>query len=71
MRKINPRKLFLSKWTATKPVNKEKHFIVVELIENDEELLTHCVLEAVISKNQITTEWTNLKQEDQWVMGWK
>jgi hypothetical protein len=33
MRKLNPRKLLLSKWTAVKPVNKEKHFLVRGLVK--------------------------------------
>ncbi len=28
MNKINPQKLLNSKWTAVKPVKKEKHFLV-------------------------------------------
>ena len=35
MNKINPAKLLNSKWTAVKPTNKEKHFLVTE-IEFDE-----------------------------------
>ena len=35
MNKINPKKLLNSKWTAVKPTNKEKHFLVTE-IEFDE-----------------------------------
>jgi tryptophan-rich hypothetical protein len=34
---INPAKLLLSKWTAVKPVNKEKHFLVTKLIEPENE----------------------------------
>ncbi|MFT2111259.1 TIGR02450 family Trp-rich protein [Marinomonas sp. 2405UD68-3] len=71
MIKINPKKLQLSKWTAINPINKEKHFIVVKLIENDEGFITHCVLESVFSKRQLTLEWQVFKQEDKWEMGWK
>ena len=29
---LNPKKLLDSKWTAVKPLNKEKHFIVAKVI---------------------------------------
>jgi tryptophan-rich hypothetical protein len=32
MNKFNPRKLKLSKWTACEPVNREKHFLVIQLL---------------------------------------
>ncbi|HCH4279606.1 TPA: TIGR02450 family Trp-rich protein [Vibrio parahaemolyticus] len=36
MNKIHPKKLLHSKWTATSPKNKEKHFVVTEM-ELDED----------------------------------
>ena len=36
MNNLNPKKLLNSKWTATPAINKEKHFIIVE-VEYDEE----------------------------------
>ena len=36
MNRINPAKLLLSKWTAARPRNKEKHFLVTELFRDDE-----------------------------------
>ncbi|WP_197469207.1 TIGR02450 family Trp-rich protein, partial [Oleiphilus sp. HI0125] len=36
MNKIDPKKLLNSKWTAVRPLNKEKHFMVAE-VEFDEE----------------------------------
>ena len=35
MNRINPKKLFRSKWTAVSPMKKEKHFMVTE-VEFDE-----------------------------------
>ena len=32
-RRLNPKKLLLSKWTAVTPHDKEKHFIVTGVIE--------------------------------------
>jgi len=31
--RLNPAKLLLSKWTAVTPRNREKHFMVTQLIE--------------------------------------
>ncbi|MFM6921870.1 MAG: TIGR02450 family Trp-rich protein, partial [Polynucleobacter victoriensis] len=33
---IHPKKLLLTKWTAVHPINKEKHFLVVKVIEPEE-----------------------------------
>ena len=34
--RFNPEKLLLSKWTARQPQNREKHFLVCELLRNEE-----------------------------------
>jgi tryptophan-rich hypothetical protein len=72
MNKINPDKLMNSKWTAVTPVNKEKHFIVTD-IEFDEEKLVvvSCFIEAVMSKRSIPINWQDLKDDNQWLHGWK
>lgn len=70
MKRINPNKLLLSKWTSVVPQNKEKHFIVTKLLRNEEEIVTDIILEAVYSKNQYQLDWTELSK-DQWLQGWK
>jgi len=72
MNKINPDKLLNSKWTAVTPVNKEKHFIVTD-VEFDEEKLVvvSCFIEAVMSKRSIPINWQDLKDDNQWLHGWK
>ena len=71
MNKVNPKKLLGSKWTAARPINKEKHFLIVdvEYDENAEVLL--CVIEAVMTKHQTPIQWRNLRDIDQWLIGWK
>ena len=39
LRRLNPKKLLLSKWTAATPHKKEKHFIVVKLIQPESSAL--------------------------------
>ena len=68
---INPRKLMNSKWTAVKPVRKEKHFIVTEIEFDDEGAVTTCMIESVMSKRVSNIQWKELKNQDQWIQGWK
>ena len=69
-KKLNPNKLLLSKWTATRPKNKEKHFIVTELIRDEDEQVTDIILEAVYTKNAYQLSWQTLF-DDLWQQGWK
>lgn len=68
---INPRKLLNSKWTAVEPAQKEKHFIVTEIEFDEEGVVISCVIEAVMSKRTFPIQWQNLKNQDQWIQGWK
>ena len=69
--KFNPKKLHHSKWTAVKPVNKEKHFLVSKVTFDEEGDVESCVIEAVISKNAYSIDWTELKNPNKWTQGWK
>lgn len=71
MNPINPKKLLHSKWTALTPLKKEKHFLVTEVEFDEEGQVIHCLLEAVISKRSESIEWQTLKNEEQWLQGWK
>ncbi|MCS6151805.1 TIGR02450 family Trp-rich protein [Shewanella baltica] len=63
MNKINPKKLLNSKWTAVKPTNKEKHFLVTEIEFDEEGVVISCSIEAVMSKRVIPINWHDLKDE--------
>ena len=71
MNQINPTKLFQSKWTAVKPKNKEKHFLVVEVNFDEDGVVVYCALESVINKKVIAVDWRDLKNSDNWKQGWK
>ncbi|NLC99614.1 MAG: TIGR02450 family Trp-rich protein [Gammaproteobacteria bacterium] len=71
MHRINPKKLLHSKWTAVKPVNKEKHFMVTELKFDEEDNVMHCLLEAVLTKREEAIDWHDLKNTEQWRQGWQ
>ncbi|USX24425.1 TIGR02450 family Trp-rich protein [Oxalobacteraceae bacterium OTU3CINTB1] len=70
--RLNPQKLKLSKWTAVTPANKEKHFMVVEVVEPSEEgcAVVDIVLEAVHSRRRQTMPWRELTDGAKWRQGW-
>lgn len=71
MHRINPKKLLHSKWTAVSPVNKEKHFMITEMKFDEEDNVTHCLLEAVLSNREEAIDWQDLKNPEHWRQGWK
>jgi len=71
MHRINPKKLLHSKWTAQSPANREKHFMVTEVEFDEQGAVTHCVLEAILSKRSLSIQWRDLKDDTQWAQGWK
>ncbi|WP_392343280.1 TIGR02450 family Trp-rich protein [Pseudoalteromonas prydzensis] len=71
MNRITPKKLLNSKWTAVTPVNKEKHFIIIEMDFDEEGVVISCVIEAVMSKRQVAINWQDLKDQQRWLQGWQ
>ena len=71
MNKFNPKKLLNSKWTAVKPVRKEKHFIVTDVKFDDAGVVIACTIEAVISRRSMSTQWLDLQDTKVWLQGWK
>lgn len=78
MNLIHPKKLLLSKWTATQPQAKDKHFLVTRVIHAAPELgLTQATLaveavelEAVMSKRSQRLDWRELQDAARWRQGW-
>ncbi|PKG37318.1 TIGR02450 family Trp-rich protein [Psychromonas sp. Urea-02u-13] len=71
MNRINPGKLHNSKWTAIKPKNREKHFLISDVEYEEDGLVASCKLEAVLSKNEYLIDWKELKDKEMWIQGWK
>ena len=71
MNRINPRKLLLSKWTAAYPQNREKHFLVTELIRDEEGTVLEVELQAVLTQRSERLDWQVLKDSEHWLLGWK
>ena len=72
MNPLNPKKLLLSKWTAVRPVHKDKHFLIAKvikpLVEGDN--IEWVELEAVFSRSTQRVGWRELQNEDDWKQGW-
>jgi tryptophan-rich hypothetical protein len=72
MNSLNPKKLLLTKWTAVKPVAKQKHFLVSKVIQP--ELPTDPIemveIEAVFSKAVQVISWRELQDDGVWLQGW-
>lgn len=71
MNQINPAKLRNSKWTAVKPINREKHFLVSEVDYEEDGSVISCKLDSVLSKKEYSIDWIELKNEEKWAQGWK
>ena len=70
-RRLNPAKLDHSKWTARAPVGKEKHFMVVGLVEPlPPGPVVEVTMEAVHSGRQFVLRWRDLCDTTIWVQGW-
>lgn len=54
-----------------KPSNKEKHFIITEVDYDEEGTVIRCLIEAIMSKRATHIFWPDLKDDTQWVQGWK
>ena len=69
---VNPRKLLLSKWTAVAPQAREKHFMVVRLIEPalPELPVQEVELQAVLTRRSQTLPWRELTDTACWRQGW-
>lgn len=69
---LSPKKLLLSKWTAVTPSNKEKHFVVVAVIEPvpPEVKIDQVELQAVHSGRTQRLHWRELTDASRWRQGW-
>ncbi|MDM9653330.1 TIGR02450 family Trp-rich protein [Pseudomonas wenzhouensis] len=70
-RRLNPRKLLLSKWTAAQPQNRERHFLVTELIRDEEDNILGVELQAVLTQRSQQLDWHQLQDSERWLQGWR
>ncbi|TVP89735.1 MAG: TIGR02450 family Trp-rich protein [Pseudomonadaceae bacterium] len=71
MHRLNPEKLLHSKWTASQPQQRERHFMVTALYRDELEQVQAVELEAVLTKRSQRIDWHHLKDAERWHMGWR
>ncbi len=71
MNQVSSKKLLNSKWTAVTPVDREKHFVVAEVVVQESGSVDFIVLEAIISRRPIQLDWRDLRDSQKWLQGWK
>jgi tryptophan-rich hypothetical protein len=72
MNLLNPKKLLLTKWSAVKPVAKQKHFMVSRVIKPvlPTDPIDQVEIEAVFSKAVQVIAWRELQDDGVWRQGW-
>lgn len=72
MTALHPKKLLLSKWTSVKPVARQKHFLVVKVLEPEppEAPVEWVEIESVYSKKVLRIRWRELLDDAVWRQGW-
>lgn len=65
-------KLHLTKWTAVKPVAKQKHFLVSKVIKPElpNEPVEFVEIESIFSKASQVIPWRDLQNDEVWLQGW-
>ena len=71
MNKISPKSLLHSKWTKICVINKEKHFAIIKVSYDEEQRIEECIIQAVINNNEYSINWRDLKNPQQWKLGWQ
>jgi tryptophan-rich hypothetical protein len=71
MNPLNPKKLLLTKWTAVKPMAKQKHFLVSRVIQPEQptDPIVSVEIEAVFSKTTQVIAWRELQDDGVWLQG--
>lgn len=71
MNLVNAKALLHSKWTKIEVTNKEKHFIITKVEKDEDQKIVECIIEAVISNQEYSINWRDLKNSNQWKIGWQ
>jgi tryptophan-rich hypothetical protein len=72
MNRLHPKKLLLTKWTAVAPQNKDKHFLITQVVQPEapDEAIEWVEIEAVFSRTVQRVAWRELKDPERWRQGW-
>ena len=53
------------------PLNKDKHFVIIEVEYDEDAVVISCVIEALMSKKINQIDWRELQDSDKWQQGWQ
>ncbi len=70
LKKINPKKLQNSKWTAINSIHKQKHWVIINVQYDEEQRVVECVIQAIINKKETNINWRDLNDATMWTQGW-
>jgi tryptophan-rich hypothetical protein len=72
MNAVHPNKLLLTKWTAVRPVDKQKHYVVTKVLEPDVVggPVIWIDIEAIHSGVVTRIAWRDLRDTGVWRQGW-
>lgn len=70
MNSVNPKSLLHSKWTKVRVENKEKHFVIIQVEQDENHNVVECIIQAVINKKEYDINWRDLKNIEAWRQGW-
>jgi tryptophan-rich hypothetical protein len=69
---VNRKKLPNSKWTAVSPINREKHFLVLDWVRDEEGRPTdYLAIEAILTNVVREIHWRKLEDSEHWRIGWR
>ena len=69
---VKRNKIVSSKWTARQPVDRQKHFIVLDWVLGDDGTPTEMIeIEAVLTRHVRTVPWRELGSLEIWRTGWR
>lgn len=71
MARVSPKKLLHSKWTCLRPLNRERHFIIIDVDYDENGIVIQCVIEALINNRQCEIDWRELNDASVWQAGWR
>lgn len=68
---VNRNKIVGSKWTAVRPLHREKHFTVLDWVRDEDGNPTDSVrIEAILTGRVSVMHWRQLEDRDRWRIGW-
>ena len=69
---VQKSKIVGSKWTARQPQNREKHFMVLGwVLDENEEPTEKVKLEAILTDTVREIHWRDLECVETWRIGWR